>query len=111
MILATTNHVPGKRVVKVLGMVRGNTIRTRHVGRDIMAAFRGLVGGEVSEYTKLFGESREQAIDRLVEDAESLGANAVVGLRFSTSMVMASAAELLAYGTAVILEDVAETDE
>lgn len=104
MIVATTSEIAGKRIVRTLGMVRGNTIRARHVGRDIMAGLRNLVGGEIPEYTKLFAEAREQAIDRMVEDAESLGADAVVGVRFSTSMVVTGAAELLAYGTAVKLE-------
>ncbi len=104
MIVTSTEFVPGMRVVKVLGLVRGNTIRTRHVGKDIMATLRGLVGGEVSEYTKLFAESREQALDRMVSEAQQLGANAIIEVRFSTSMVMTSAAELLAYGTAVTLE-------
>ncbi|REJ81578.1 MAG: YbjQ family protein [Acidobacteria bacterium] len=97
--------MPGYRVVRSMGLVRGNTIRTRHVGKDILAVLRGLVGGEVSEYTKLFAESREQAIDRMTEDAEALGANGIIGVRFATSMVMASAAELLAYGTAVRVEE------
>jgi uncharacterized protein YbjQ (UPF0145 family) len=105
MIVVTTSEVRGKRLVRTLGMVRGNTIRARHLGRDIMACLRNLVGGEVSEYTKLFGEAREQALDRMVEEARELGANAVVEVRFSTSMVMQAAAELLAYGTAVVLED------
>lgn len=91
--------------MRTLGLVRGNTIRARHIGRDITAGLRTLVGGEISEYTKLFGEAREQAIDRMVEEAESLGADAVVEVRFSTSMVMTGAAELLAYGTAVVLAD------
>lgn len=105
MIMSTTEEIAGRRIVKVLGLVRGNTIRTRHLGKDILAGLRGLVGGEVSEYTKLFAESREQALDRLAEEAKGLGANAIVGVRFSTSMVMTSAAELLAYGTAVVLAD------
>lgn len=105
MIVTTTDHVEGRRIVRVLGLVRGNTIRARALGRDVMATMRGLVGGEVSEYTKLFGESREQALDRMVDEALSVGANAVVGVRFSTSMVMAGAAELLAYGTAVVLDE------
>lgn len=105
ILVTTTDRVAGKRVARTLGIVRGNTIRARHLGRDVTAALRGLVGGEISEYTKLFGESREQALDRLVEDARALGANAVIQTRFSTSMVMAGAAELLAYGTAVVLED------
>lgn len=104
MILATTEQVSGKNVTKVLGLVRGNTIRARHVGRDILAFLRGIVGGEIRDYTKMMAESREQALDRLIEEAEKLGANAVIGLRFTTSMIMSSAAEILAYGTAVILE-------
>ena len=105
MIVTTTEGVDGKRIVKVLGLVRGNTIRARHLGKDIVAGLRGLVGGEVAEYTKLFGESREQALDRMVAEAHELGANAIVGVRLTTSMVMTTAAELLAYGTAVVLED------
>jgi uncharacterized protein YbjQ (UPF0145 family) len=84
--------------------VRGNTIRGRHVGKDILAALRNLVGGEIAEYTKLLGESREQAIDRMIEEANKLGANAIVGIRFSTSEVATHAAEILAYGTAVVVE-------
>jgi uncharacterized protein YbjQ (UPF0145 family) len=105
MIVATSDTVAGKRIVRTLGLVRGNTIRARHVGKDIMAVFRNLVGGEVSEYTKMLAESREQALDRMVEEAEELGGNAVVGVRFITSMVMQGAAELLAYGTAVVLDE------
>lgn len=105
MIVSTTSEVAGKRTVRTLGLVRGNTIRARHLGRDITAGLRGLVGGEISEYTKLFGEAREQAIDRMCEEAASLGANAVVEVRFTTSMVMSTAAELLAYGTAVVVEE------
>jgi len=104
MMLVTTDVVPGKTIVKNLGLVRGNTIRARHVGRDIMAFFRNMVGGEIRDYTKMMAESREQALDRMVEEAESLGANAVVCVRFSTSMIMQSASEILAYGTAVIVE-------
>lgn len=104
MILATTSEISGMRVVRTLGMVRGNTIRARAIGRDIMAVMRAIAGGEISEYTKMLAESREQSIDRMVEDAESLGANAVIGVRFQTSMVMSGAAEILCYGTAVIVE-------
>jgi uncharacterized protein YbjQ (UPF0145 family) len=104
VIVATTENVPGHRVVRVLGLVRGNTIRARHLGKDLMAFGRNVVGGEVSEYTKLMGEAREQAIDRMVAEAEQLGANAIVMTRFSTSQVMSGAAELLAYGTAVVVE-------
>jgi uncharacterized protein YbjQ (UPF0145 family) len=105
VIVTNTDRIAGKRVVRTLGLVRGNTIRARHVGRDITAFFRNLVGGEVSEYTKLFAEAREQAIDRMVEDAREVGADAVINVRFQTSMVMAGAAELMAYGTAVKLAD------
>ncbi len=105
MIVATTENLPGRRIARVLGLVRGNTIRARHIGRDIYAAFRNLAGGEVREYTKMLAESREQAIDRMVEEAEQLGANAVVGVRFTTSMIMTGAAEIMAYGTAVVWEE------
>ncbi len=104
MIVVTTPNVPGKTVVRTLGLVRGNTIRARHVGKDIMAAMRNLVGGEVTEYAKLLAESREQALDRMVEQAEALDANAVIGLQFQTSVVMGGAAEMMAYGTAVVVE-------
>ena len=105
MIVSTTEEVPGKQVSEILGVVRGNTIRARAVGRDIMAGLRNLVGGEITEYTKMVAESREQALDRMVAEAEALGADAVVGLRFMTSSMMQGAAELLAYGTAVRLAD------
>jgi len=104
MLLATTDEIPGKKIVKHLGLVRGNTIRARHIGKDILAGLRNLVGGEVTEYTKLMAESREQAIDRMVENGKELGANAIVAIRFSTSEVMKSAAEILVYGTAVVVE-------
>ena len=104
MTVVTTPNVPGKTVVRTLGLVRGNTIRARHVGKDIMAAMRNLVGGEVTEYAKLLAESREQALDRMVEQAEAIGANAVIGLQFQTSVVMGGAAEMMAYGTAVVVE-------
>ena len=105
MIVVTTDEIVGKKVTRVLGLVRGNTVRARHLGKDIMAGLRGLVGGEVHEYTKLLAESREHSLDRLVTEAKSLGANAVVGLRFMTSQVAPNMAELLAYGTAVVIED------
>jgi len=105
MIITTTGQIPGKRVSRTMGLVRGNTIRARHVGRDIMAGLRTIVGGEISEYTKLFAEAREQALDRMLAEARGLGANAVLEVRFATSMVMSGAAELLAYGTAVVVED------
>ncbi len=104
MLLSTTDTIAGKTIVKHLGLVRGNTIRARHIGKDIMAGLRNLVGGEVTEYTKLLGESREQALDRMLDEAKRLGANAIVGIRFSTSEVAAHAAEILAYGTAVVVE-------
>ena len=106
MILTTTMDVPGHRLVETLGMVRGNTIRARHVGRDIMAALRNIAGGEITEYTKMLAEAREQSIDRMVEEAQMLEANAIVGIRFQTSMVMSGAAEMLCYGTAVLIEPV-----
>ena len=104
MLLATTDTIAGKTITKHLGLVRGNTIRARHLGKDILAGLRNLVGGEIGEYTKLLGESREQAIDRMIEEARKLGANAIVGVRFSTSEVALHAAEILAYGTAVVVE-------
>ena len=105
MLIVTTFEVPNKRIVKALGIVKGNTIRARHIGKDIMAGLRGVVGGELHEYTKLLAESREQAIDRMVEDAEALGANAIVGMSFTTSVMAQGSAELMAYGTAVTIED------
>jgi uncharacterized protein YbjQ (UPF0145 family) len=105
MIVVTTGEIAGKRIVRTLGLVRGNTVRARHLGRDVLALLRNVVGGEVSEYTKLLAESREQALDRMVAEARSLGANAVVQTRFMTSVVMQGAAELLAYGTAVVVDD------
>jgi uncharacterized protein YbjQ (UPF0145 family) len=104
IMVTTTDNIPGKRIVKTLGLVRGNTIRARHIGRDIVAALRNLVGGEVTDYTKMMAEAREQALDRMLAEARALGANAVVGVRFATSFVMQGAAELLAYGTAVVVE-------
>jgi uncharacterized protein YbjQ (UPF0145 family) len=104
MLISTTDIIEGKRIIKHLGLVRGNTIRARHIGRDIMAAFRNIIGGEITDYTKMMAESREQAIDRMVEEAQTLGANAIVGMKFATSMVMSSAAEILVYGTAVVVE-------
>jgi len=105
MLIASTNDLPGHRVVKVLGLVRGNTVRTRHVGHDIMAKLKNLVGGEVLEYTKMMAECREQSLDRMKAEAEALGANAIIAVRFSTSEMMEAAAELLAYGTAVVVEE------
>jgi uncharacterized protein YbjQ (UPF0145 family) len=104
MILTSSDDVPGKRIIKTLGLVRGNTIRARHVGRDVMAKLRGMVGGEITDYTKAIAEAREQALDRMIAEAEKLGANAIVAVRFGTAEMMASAAEILAYGTAVVIE-------
>jgi uncharacterized protein YbjQ (UPF0145 family) len=105
MLVTTMEQVPGKRIVKVIGLVRGNTIRARDLGHDLVAGLRNLVGGEISDYTKMIAESREQALDRMLAEARANGANAVVGTRFATCEMMDHAAEILAYGTAVILED------
>ncbi len=105
MLVTTTHDVAGKRIARTIGLVRGNTIRARHVGRDFMAGLKNMIGGEISEYTKMIAECREEALDRMIAQAEENGANAVVGVRFATSEMMEHAAELLAYGTAVILED------
>ena len=103
-IIATTELVTGRQIEETLGVARGNTIRARHIGTDIIAGLRNLVGGEVSEYTKLLAEAREQALDRMVADAKAMGADGVVGVRFTTSMVTQGAAEILVYGTAVRLK-------
>ncbi|NQT04345.1 MAG: YbjQ family protein [Planctomycetes bacterium] len=104
MLLSTTDTIAGKKIVKQLGLAKGNTIRARHIGRDIMAILRHIVGGEITDYTKMMAESREQALDRMIEDAQKLGANAIVRVSFSTSMIMGGASEILAYGTAVVVE-------
>jgi len=104
MIVTTSDTVADKQIVKTLGLVRGNTIRARHLGKDILAGLRNIIGGEIAEYTKLMGESREQAIDRMTQHATELGANAVVTVRLTTSMIMGGAAEIVAYGTAVVVE-------
>ncbi|MCH7891147.1 MAG: YbjQ family protein [Gemmatimonadetes bacterium] len=104
MIIVTTPDISGMRVVRTLGLVRGSTIRARHIGKDLMALLRNVAGGEIHEYTKMLAEAREQAIDRLVEDAEALGANAVIGMRFESTMIQSGAAEMLCYGTGVIVE-------
>jgi uncharacterized protein YbjQ (UPF0145 family) len=104
MIIVTSDSIPGKTITKSIGLVRGNTIRARHVGHDVVAKLRHLVGGEITDYTKMMAESREQSLDRMVDEARAMGANAVVSVRFSTSMIMESAAEILAYGTAVVVE-------
>ena len=104
MLVATTNDIPGRATRKVLGIAKGTTVRSRHVGRAILAWFRGLVGGEIHDYTKVIAEAREQAYDRMIEDARRMGADAVLGMRYSSTEVMASAAEIVVYGTAVVLE-------
>ena len=105
MLLSTTSEIPGRRIERVIGLVKGNTVRASHVGKDLLASLRNLVGGEVADYTKMLAECREQALDRMVAQAEANGADAVVCVRFVTSEVMEHAAELLAYGTAVVLAD------
>ena len=105
MIVVTTECIGNKRIVKTFGLVRGNTVRARHIGKDFLAGLRNIVGGEIHEYGKLIAESREQALDRMVNEAEELGANAILTARFTTSFIMGGAAELLAIGTAVLVED------
>jgi len=104
MIMTPGSTIAGHKVAKTLGLVRGNTIRARHVGRDIVAVLKHLIGGEIEEYTKMMGEAREQALDRMVKEAEVLGANAITDLRFTTSYMMAGAAEVLVFGNAVVIE-------
>lgn len=104
MIITTSDRVEGRSIVKTIGLVKGNTIRARHVGKDIMAMARGIVGGEITEYTEMMTEAREEAIRRMVENAEKKEANAIISMRFSTSMIMQNAAEILAYGTGVVLD-------
>ncbi len=104
IIVTTTESIPGCRIVKILGIVSGSTVRARHIGRDILAGLKNIVGGEISEYTELLAEARDEAIRRMVEKARALGANAVVNVRLGSSQVAQGAAEILAYGTAVIVE-------
>ena len=104
MLLSTTDTIVGKKITRQLGLAKGNTIRARHIGRDIVAILRHIIGGEITDYTKMMAESREQALDRMIEDAQKLGANAIVQISFTTQMVMAGASEILAYGTAVVVE-------
>ena len=105
MVLTTTERIEGRKIGEVLGLVRGNTIRARHLGRDFLAGMRNIVGGEIKDYTRMLSDARDQAIRRMVHEAERLGADAVVCLRFTTSQTMSGAAEILAYGTAVKLEN------
>lgn len=106
MIVVTSESIANKRIVRTLGIVRGNTVRARHIGKDILAGLRNIVGGEVHEYAKLVAESREQSLDRMTAEAQALGANAIIATRFTTSVLMGGAAELLAIGTAVVIEDI-----
>lgn len=101
MLVSTIENYPGKEISQVLGIARGSTVRARNVGRDIFAGLKNLIGGEIEEYTKLQAQAREQALQRMLKDAENLGADAIVNVRFSTSMIMQGASEILAYGTAV----------
>lgn len=101
MIVTSSSHIAGKKI----GLVKGNTVRARHIGKDILAVLKNIVGGEIQEYTKLLAEAREQSLDRMVAEAEKLGANAVVDVRFTTSYIMANVAELLVFGTAVVIQD------
>jgi len=101
MITTTTDFIPNKEIIEILGVARGSTVRARNLGSDFMAGLKNLVGGEVSEYTKLQAHSREQALKRMLDDAEQLGADAVINIRFTTSMIMQGMSEILAYGTAV----------
>jgi uncharacterized protein YbjQ (UPF0145 family) len=103
--LLTIEHVPGKKVTKVLGYVKGSTVQTKNIGRDILAGFRNLVGGEITSYTVMMNEARQIATERLLQEADELGANAILCFRLQTSQVMSGAAEIIAYGTAVVLED------
>ena len=104
MILVSSDEIPGRRVTETIGLVKGNAVRARHLGKDIMAGLKNLVGGEVEEYTKLMAESREQALDRMASDARSKGADAILCIRITTSQISQGAAEILAFGTAVKLE-------
>jgi uncharacterized protein YbjQ (UPF0145 family) len=105
MIVTTTMEVPGQPTKQLLGICKGSTIRARHLGRDIVAGFKGLVGGEIHDYTKVLAEAREQAYDRMLENAQRLGANAILGVRYTSAEVMKGAAEILVYGTAAVVED------
>ncbi|MCA9741688.1 MAG: YbjQ family protein [Deferribacteres bacterium] len=104
MMIVSSNAIAGKKIVKTLGIVRGNTVRARNIGKDILAGLKNIVGGEIEEYTKLIAEARDQSVDRMIENAEELGANAIVDIRFMTSYIMGNASEVLVYGTAVVVE-------
>ena len=102
MIVTTLEEIPGKKIQRICGLVRGNTVRAKHIGKDIFAGLKQIVGGEIKGYTEMMTEAREEAIQRMVAEAEALGANAIVGMRLASADVMASASEVLAYGTAVV---------
>jgi len=104
IITTTTLEIPGKKIVKILGIAKGNTIRARHVGRDVMAGFKSMVGGEIKSYTQMTTQAREEAFNRMINQAIDMKADAIIGVRFGTSMIMQGAAEMLAYGTAVKLK-------
>lgn len=104
MIVVSSSNIAGYKIVKTIGIVRGNSVRARHIGKDILAGLKNIVGGEIEEYTKLMAESRDQAIDRMISNAVDMGANAIVDTRFTTSMIMTLAAEILVFGTAVLIE-------
>jgi uncharacterized protein YbjQ (UPF0145 family) len=110
VIVTTTNEIPGRRTVEVLGVARGAAIRSRHFGHSLLAFFRGLVGGEIVDYTKVIAETREQAFDRMVDDAKRMGANALLAVRFSSIEVMRNAAEIVVYGTAAVIEEVKQEE-
>jgi uncharacterized protein YbjQ (UPF0145 family) len=105
VIVTTTDYIPGYRIKKVLGLVTGSVVKARNIGRDIMATLRNIAGGEIVEYTELLATSRDEAIKRMIEKAKALGANAVIGVRLTTANIMSGAAEVLAYGTAVVIEE------
>ena len=105
MFIVNTEFVPGKRIIRVLGLVQGSTVRAKHIGRDIAAGLKNLVGGELKGYTELLNESRSESLRRMIEQAQKMGANAILNVRFGTSTITAGASELLCYGTAVVLEE------
>lgn len=104
MTIVSSSSIAGYKIVKTIGIVRGNSVRARNIGKDILAALKNIIGGEIEEYTKLMAESRDQAVDRMIKNAEELGANAITDTRFTTSMIMTLAAEILVFGTAVVIE-------
>jgi uncharacterized protein YbjQ (UPF0145 family) len=105
MIIVTTDYVPGKEIKEYKGFVKGNTVQSKHIGKDIMASFKTIVGGEIKEYTQMMDEARQIAIGRMVEEAKQKGANAIIGVKLTTAAIMANTSEILAYGTAVVVEE------